>query len=988
MACEYYIDGKKYTEEELKQYLKDGALDTFVKEGLDLAAIVRQTSPTTGTKNVLSKAIRTQFNLPTVVLPRMGTEVESLTEGKRLVESGEVDPLDVINKALESKEPSISVPEELALKYYMHQIDAKLNMLKSQLAEPDLTLDQKADIDGELMQLSDLYDAATEVNIKRGNVWGRFGAERAREAESETYNPSMDRMVIKQAYGGETPEYVKKEFEAAVKTAEDAKLEMTKLEKKIVEEKAKEAIAQAKKEGKEKQKPETHKEKRALLVDQLKEAKAEHEQMLKDKGIQQAGGIAGITLTPKMIKIIGEIAADYAKEGYEKFEEIVDAVYESVKDTMPGINKDDIKFSIASREAERFGKKAEKAEERISTGKIKSSSSVIRETFETNNEWVKNRQRLLNAQNSIKKIKNEALNSEKNLVQLGAMWLSKIFRASVLSGYTVLGKLASAAVIGGAVKRLPEQQFGRIWSTVFKGIAKKAPIEGFTYAKSEAKFYKEFLNIKKFWRNTKSILRTGETELNMKMSTMPHEDLSRLTIEQIKKKYNISDVAAEKLRKVLKVTDYILSLPMNSHMIIKDPLKRAAFEAAFENGLIWAEKNGLDIKDPLIINSIENAAYKRANYEIFLEKRWLSKSFNALKSKMQKENGELGAIGKLLFDIAIPVSTVPTNIAARLLSTSPLGLGRGLGKAVIAYKKGVETLKVEEADAVMRQLKQGSLGTALWLVGWFGYEYFGGLYTKYDPNKKRMMGDLPSGEMEVNGVMVPHPVQHAIPFEIVQLAATARRIYNNYSENKGAGKFESLEAAGMGSIGVLAEKIPTIGEATLAVEAVTDPYKGEKLKEDLAGRFKPQILKQLGIIGGTDMEKLIEKHTSTDNVYKNELKSYDKKGHPKELSREEFLSYKDQLKDNMVGRIQFLYLHGSKVIEDGKIVKKTYDELKENPEQLAEIIKIQKRKATEETKEALLGEKRAIDKEEIAKDKLEYILYKDEEIYKKSLKNP
>lgn len=986
MACKYYIEGKEFTEDEFKQHLIDGGLDNFVKEGLDLSAIIRKTTPTTGTKNILSQEIRTQFNLPSVSFPKMGTEVESLNEGKRLVESGEIDPLDVINKALVTKEPSISVPEELALKYYMHQMDAKFNILNKQLSNPDLTLDEKSDINGQLMQLSDLYDAATEVNMKRGNVWGRFGAERAREAESETYNPALDRLVIKQAYGGEIPEHIKKQLDEAIKDAENSKLELAKLEKQIVEDAAKKSIDNAKKETKDKKI--NHKEKRASLLEELKAAKEEHEQKLKDNGIQQAGGISGIVLTPKMIKIIGEIAADYAKEGYEKFEEIVDAVYESIKDTMPGINKDDIKFSIASREAERFGKKAEKAEERISTGKLKSTSSVIRETFETNNEWVKARQKLLNAQNSIKKMKVEALNSKKNLFQLGAMWLSKIFRASILSGYTVLGKLASAATIGGAAKRIPEQQFGRVWSSIFKGISEKAPIEGFTNAKSEAKFYKEFFNRKKFWRNTLTILKTGESELGIKMSTMPKEDLANLTIEQIKKKYNISEKAAEKLHKGLKITDYILSLPMNSHMIIKDPLKRATFEASFENGLIYAEKNGLDIKDPLILKSIEDAAYKRANYEIFLEQRWLSKEVNRLKSKWQREYGNTGAVGKLLFDIAVPVSTVPTNIAARLISTSPFGLGRGLTKAAMAYKKGIETLKPEEADAVMRQLKQGSLGTALWLAGWFGYSYFGGLYTKYDPNKKRMMGDLPSGEMEVGGVMIPHPVQHAIPFEIVQLAATTRRIYNNYSENKGAGDFESLLSAGMGSIGTLAEKIPTISTGALMIGAFTDPYKGEKLKEDLADRFKPQLLKQLGIVGGTEMEKLIEKHTSTDNVYKNELKAYDKKGAPKQLSQEEFQDYKNQLKDNMVGRMQFLYLHGSRVIENGIVVKKTYDQLKENPDQLAEIIKIQKRKATEETKEKLLGEKKEILKEEIAKDKLEIALDKDEEIYQKSLKKP
>ena len=408
------------------------------------------------------------------------------------------------------------------------------------------------------------------------------------------------------------------------------------------------------------------------MFEELKQAKAEHEQYLKDKGIQKAG-VSGFVLTPKMVKIIGEIAADYVQEGYEKVEDVVNKVYEEVKTIIPNVDKKDIRDAFAIHKVEKLTAKAEKLESQIEKGELPKAKSRLKEKLESNNEWVKANQRVINAENKIMKMKVQALNSKKNAFQLGAMWLSKIFRASVLSGYTILGKPAFAATIGGAAKRIPEQAFGKIWSNVFKGIANKAPIEGNAYAKSEAKFYKEFFNPKKFWKNTIEILKTGETELSKKMGKMPSEDLAELTMPGDQKTKGLKI-----LKGGLKGSDYVLSLPMNSHMVIKDPLKRATFEASFENGLVWAEKNGLDINDPLIINSIENAAYKRANYEVFLENNRISEWINKNKSAWQREGGNVGAIKKLIVDFLLPVSTVPTNIARRIISTSPLGMGRGL----------------------------------------------------------------------------------------------------------------------------------------------------------------------------------------------------------------------------------------------------------------------------------------------------------------------
>lgn len=779
----------------------------------------------TGIKNAVSDATRTVLELPKVSVPKLGKDAAVIGEGKELVDSGTIDPQEVVRRINSTDNHNMSRDEAKAMQYYMHQLGAHESILHERIAEatdPEV----RASYVGLLQQLSDATDAATEANIKSGKDWSDVGNIRQILVD-QNYNPSRDKAIIKEAYGGTIPADAQLKIDTALKQRDEAIAERTKVEEQLRQKEAALKVAQMQKQGKTAGKPKGEfKERIKGLVDELKQAKAEHEQWLKDNGIQKQG--AGFVLTGKMVKIIGKIGAEYAKETFKTVEEFISKVYEEIKDHLPGIEKKDVRDAIAMWETEKLTSKADKLEDKITppildkngkpqeTKPIKEPEPKLKVKFKSNTEWVKANQRIANAEFKIKVQKRLAFESEKNMFQKGLMWAGRLTRLSVLSGYNVLYKLAAAATIGGAVKRIPEQMIGRVYQTAFKGIAQKAPIEGYINAKSEAKFYTEFFNGKKFVKNSWEILKTGESDLNKRFGGGGYEHVP------------------------------VLYLPTDLHQIIKDPVKRATFEASMKNSLVWAEKNGLDINDPLVINSLETAAYKRGNYEIFQESNWLSRKFSSYKAQMEKK-GNIGAVGKFVADFMIPVSTVPTNIVRRLITTSPLGLIRGGKQVIDAYRKGIENLEPEQADAVMRQLKQGSLGTALWLIGWFGAASFGGLYSQYNPNKQRDEGELASDEMEVNGKMIPKPVQHALPFEIIQWAATARHIYDNYKD-KGGNTFQSTYEAGMGSIGALIEQVPVIETAAHLAGAASNPYEAEKLKDDVKRRFEPQILRETGVI--------------------------------------------------------------------------------------------------------------------------------------------
>lgn len=892
---------------------------------------------TVGIKNSVSRNIRETYDLPTVELPKLSTDTERIHEGKRLVDSGEIDPTEVIDKIKKGNGKIGMQPDEAkAMLYYTHQLNSHYDQLQERRSSED-TLEEKLKTTGQIQQVSDLMDAATEANMLAGTPWSDVGQTRQINVD-KGFNPSRDKAIIKDAYGGQIPKDVQDKLEAATKERDDAISKTKDLEEQLKQKEAELQFAQMKK-GR--VKGGSFKEKRSSLIEDLKAAKKEQEDYIKSQGIQKMG--AGFTLTGKMVKIIGELAKTYIDEGAEKLGEIVDKIHESVKDLLEGVSKKDIRDAIALHESQKLETKATGLENKVDENNIQPSINKLKLKFQKDEKWQKANQRIYNAEHKIRDIKSQAFQSQKNMFQKALMWGSKLVRFSVLSGVNVLYKLASAASIGGALKRIPEQAFIPLWRSIYKGIAEKAPIEGSLNVKSEMKFYKEFINPAKFVKNTIEIAKTHSSLLNKKMGENYYDDLAEITMPGKQK-----SVAGKVAKTGLNVIDRTLTLPLDIHQMIKDPVKRATYESSLQNGLIWAEKQGMNINDPLIRNVAEVAAYKRANYEIFQEKRWLSKMFNEWKAKLDK-SGTKGSAAKLLADFMIPVSTVPTNIVARVLSTSPVGLIRGNVKALSAYRKGIENLSTEEADAIMRQLKQGSFGTALSLLGWFGAAHFGGLYSKYDPNKKRKEGELTSDQMEINGEMISKPVQHALPFEIVQTWATARHVYDNYKDNKGSSTFKALYEAGLASAGALAHQIPIVQTGAEAVGALSDPYEATKLQEDMKRRFEPQILKETGVIGNKNdkLQMLKDKYADSDNIFKNDLKAYDKHGRQRDIAPDEFKDYKDKRDKKINDNIKKLY--------DNGINGKTFDQMTDQ-EQRDEIKSI-KTKATDDIKSQLFGKK-------------------------------
>ncbi len=901
----------------------------------------------TGVKRSITDAVRGERNLPKVEFPKMTKDVDALNEAKERIDSGKVNPTEMVNRILTDKSGYKNEGEVMDMHYYAHQLEKHNDNLSRNLAEAK-TPEEHANVLSQKQQLSDEIDAQTEAAQIAGNQWGKIGNRMQPVINDAGKIFRDDKSIIKDTYGKDIPKEVQARIDNLTKERDAAINDKAKIEQQLRDKMAEKGFEEIKKSAR-----------RNKNIEDKEALKKEEQDLLKElkKSIKKDLGNlnAGIPIPKETLETLGKLAVNYFKQGVNGVEALIDKLYDNLKDT--DISRAQIKEAIANyepltieREIERLNKKADLLMDKVTPPSVKTKGNKFTPSeptdftkpsreqlvFRKNTEWVRANQRVANAEHRMKQEKRRAFESKKNFYQKALMWAGRLTRLSVLSGTKVLAKLASALVVGGGIKRIPEQAIGAVYSKIFSGIAKKAPIEGqnnWLNAKAEAAFYKDFFSPEKFVKNSWDILKTGSTALSRRLGGAEYEHVP------------------------------VLYLPTDLHQIIKDPLKRAAFQASFKNGLIWSEKNGLDINDNLVINSIENAAYKRAQYEIFQEQNWLSKKFTSYKSSLEKQ-GNTGATAKMLVDFMIPVSTVPLNIVRRVTTTSPLGLIRGGKEVIQAYRKGIESLSNEQADHVMQQLKQGTLGSALWLVGWFGVSSFGGLYSKFNPNSKRKEGEKMSDEMDINGVMMPKPVQHALPFEIIQMAATARRIYDHYKQDKNANDIEALTAAGLGSIGALTEQIPIVETPMHAVLATQDPLEAAKLKEDMKRRIEPQIAREFGAFDN-DFKKskegkfLDDKGLKIVDINKEGLHPVDESGNRIKIDDEKVNALKQRREEKLQAEISIAMKNGFKITEgdgENEQVKEVIPADQISHSQLQKWLMSKSKKATAEATDEIFGQ--------------------------------
>lgn len=241
-----------------------------------------------------------------------------------------------------------------------------------------------------------------------------------------------------------------------------------------------------------------------------------------------------------------------------------------------------------------------------------------------------------------------------------------------------------------------------------------------------------------------------------------------------------------------------------SHAALKSSARQNEFTRSIEYRLDALEKQGLDKNDPMVRLRAAHEAYKDANSAIYREDNLVVKMMQgAIMSARNSKNSEgertkRGIATEAGLKFMLPVTEIPSNYIARVFEYSPIGVlkeGKNISKVLAGQ---IDTLNPQEKDMVIKALARGSMGTTLFLIGFFAPDTFGGLY---DPNEKEGPGKLHHGSIKFGNTEIPKLLVHHPLLMQLQLGATARKTADRYVKGKRQGIPSGVLAAAVGALG-------------------------------------------------------------------------------------------------------------------------------------------------------------------------------------------
>lgn len=386
--------------------------------------------------------------------------------------------------------------------------------------------------------------------------------------------------------------------------------------------------------------------------------------------------------------------------------------------------------------------------------------------------------------------------------------LSKWVRVGALSHPTVLAKLTGAAVIRTLSTPI-EQGIGLGLSKAFPRLAEQAPREGLTSAKVGA---------------------TAEGAAFVRMWT----DGIRGSVAMLKNQHTELESMHGKFELPPELLDYFGRI----HGALKNPVKEAEYARSLSLRTEHAIRNGVDVSDPIQQMRLSNEAYQDAQRAIFMQDNKVADAWKRGLRSLEEPNKQTGkptgaqyiaTAGRVLF----PIVKVPLNVVHEA-SQVMTGMLTGPARAAWAYSRGIENLKPVEADAIMRQMKKGAIGSAILLLGFFNPTKVGGYYQQ---GEKRKYGEPQAGDIGP----VPHLLLHNPYMEAAQFGATIRRVANSrYLKHQPDpnGVLSGTAAAAMG----LLEEVPFVRESASFAKLLDPRQRENVLGQEVASKLVPGMV--------------------------------------------------------------------------------------------------------------------------------------------------
>jgi hypothetical protein len=383
-------------------------------------------------------------------------------------------------------------------------------------------------------------------------------------------------------------------------------------------------------------------------------------------------------------------------------------------------------------------------------------------------------------------------------------------RTMLLTGVKVLGKLQTAAMTRSTISPI-EEIIGGVLSKIpgISKISEKAPRQGGGFvAKAELKAISQWWQ-KATYQDMVEIAKSGKGMLDLlhgKKDDLPPS---------------------------------VLDIFGQLHQALKQPAKRNEYFRSFEKRLAHANRNGIDVTDPMVQLTIGTEAYLDANRAIFMQENIVTQGYKSFLASLER-GGNVGKTGAAFAKIILPIVKVPTNYVGEVTSYSG-GYAKALPLITKAIFKGVDSLNPEQSDYVMRNLKKGSLGAAFIALGYFNAQAIGGYYQR---GEKRKDDEVDAGGLKLFGEDMPKWLVHTPLLECLQIGSTLKRVQDSYDKK---GKEEEAKlAAGLAVAKGLIEEVPFARSPEEALRALGSTKQFKTYTRDLLeSMINPQLTKEL-----------------------------------------------------------------------------------------------------------------------------------------------
>jgi len=222
------------------------------------------------------------------------------------------------------------------------------------------------------------------------------------------------------------------------------------------------------------------------------------------------------------------------------------------------------------------------------------------------------------------------------------------------------------------------------------------------------------------------------------------------------------------------------------HTIEKSLIKNTTFGLSFQTRLEMARRNGEPVDNEAYQFAIWKDALKDANRSILLGDNYAMNMYKRAFQITGKENPTEYA-AKFLANFLMPVVKVGTNFTLQSYERS-FGTYTGTAKYIIhkalaeTGQTALEKMTPAQRERTYRMINNGMMGTALGLIGWYGYKNIGGYYI---PNQKKKDSDVKEGDIKLTDSMtIPHLLLHNPRLAPLLIGATAHKILD-YQLKKG-----------------------------------------------------------------------------------------------------------------------------------------------------------------------------------------------------------